>query len=93
MGSAVKLSDAIVAAARAESKLMSRSMTQQIEHWARIETVFSHPSKLQFAVDALTRGYEPRVSTWAKPGVGVRIAARGPMASPAIPLGQRASRC
>lgn len=36
MSSAVKLSGPLVAAARAESKLAARSMTQQIEHWARI---------------------------------------------------------
>lgn len=36
MGSAVKLSDELVASARHESEIYSRSMTQQIEHWARI---------------------------------------------------------
>lgn len=36
MGTAVKLSDGLVAAAREESRTMSRSMTRQIEHWARI---------------------------------------------------------
>lgn len=36
MPSAVKLSDDLVEAARHESRVWSRSMTQQIEHWARI---------------------------------------------------------
>lgn len=36
MPSAVKLSDDLVAAARHQSKIWSRSMTQQIEYWARI---------------------------------------------------------
>ena len=36
MGRAVKLSDELVESARHESKIYSRSMTQQIEHWARI---------------------------------------------------------
>lgn len=36
MPSAVKLSDDLVQAARSESRIWSRSMTQQIEHWARI---------------------------------------------------------
>lgn len=36
MGTAVKLSDDLVAAAREESASMSRSITQQVEHWARI---------------------------------------------------------
>lgn len=36
MSSAVKLSDELVASARSESQVQSRSMTQQIEHWARI---------------------------------------------------------
>ncbi len=36
MPSAVKLSDELVRAARSESRIWSRSMTQQIEHWARI---------------------------------------------------------
>lgn len=36
MGSAVKLSDELVESARHESAIYSRSMTQQIEHWARI---------------------------------------------------------
>ena len=36
MGRAVKLSDELVESARHESNIYSRSMTQQIEHWARI---------------------------------------------------------
>lgn len=36
MGRAVKLSDELVESARHESAIYSRSMTQQIEHWARI---------------------------------------------------------
>lgn len=36
MGTAVELSDELVAAAREESTAMSRSITQQVEHWARI---------------------------------------------------------
>jgi hypothetical protein len=36
MASAVKLSDELVNAARRASRTWSRSMTQQIEHWARI---------------------------------------------------------
>lgn len=36
MGRAVKLSDELVESARYESEIYSRSMTQQIEHWARI---------------------------------------------------------
>lgn len=36
MPTAVKLSDELVESARGESSLWSRSMTQQIEHWARI---------------------------------------------------------
>ena len=36
MPSAVKLSDELVQAARGECRIWSRSMTQQIEHWARI---------------------------------------------------------
>jgi hypothetical protein len=36
MSTAVKLSDELTSAARAESEVWSRSMTQQIEHWARI---------------------------------------------------------
>jgi hypothetical protein len=36
MSSAVKLSDELVEAARAESAVWSRSMTEQVEHWARI---------------------------------------------------------
>lgn len=36
MPSAVKLSDDLVETARRASRLWSRSMTQQIEHWARI---------------------------------------------------------
>ncbi len=36
MGSAVKLSEELVESARNESVIYSRSMTQQIEHWARI---------------------------------------------------------
>ena len=36
MPSAVKLSTELVESARRESRLWSRSMTQQIEHWARI---------------------------------------------------------
>ncbi len=36
MSTAVKLSDELASAARAESEVWSRSMTQQIEHWARI---------------------------------------------------------
>lgn len=36
MGTAVKLSDELVSAAREESAAMSRSITQQVEHWARI---------------------------------------------------------
>ncbi len=35
-GKAVKLTEELVEAARAESTLWSRSMTQQVEHWARI---------------------------------------------------------
>ncbi len=36
MSTAVKLSSELVEAARAEAELYSRSMTQQIEHWARV---------------------------------------------------------
>lgn len=36
MSSAVKLSTELVESARHESRVYSRSMTQQIEHWARI---------------------------------------------------------
>ncbi len=36
MSSAVKISDELVRAARNECGIQSRSMTQQIEHWARI---------------------------------------------------------
>lgn len=36
MGRAVKLSDELVESARHESDIYSRSMAQQIEHWARI---------------------------------------------------------
>ena len=36
MGRAVKLSEELVESARHESEIQSRSMTQQIEHWARI---------------------------------------------------------
>lgn len=36
MGHAVKLSDELVESARFESEIFSRSMAQQIEHWARI---------------------------------------------------------
>lgn len=36
MSSAVKLSTDLVEAARHESRVSSRSMTQQIEYWARI---------------------------------------------------------
>ncbi|WP_353252847.1 hypothetical protein [Salinisphaera sp. PC39] len=36
MSVAIKVNDDIAAAARAEADLMSRSMTEQIEHWARI---------------------------------------------------------
>ena len=36
MSSAVKLQDDLIESARSEAKLWSRSMTQQVEHWARI---------------------------------------------------------
>jgi hypothetical protein len=36
VSTAVKLSDELVTAARSEAERMSRSMTQQIEHWARV---------------------------------------------------------
>ena len=36
MSTAVKLSEELVIAARSEAERMSRSMTQQIEHWARV---------------------------------------------------------
>ncbi len=36
MAVAVKLSDELIEAARRESRVWSRSMTQQIEYWARI---------------------------------------------------------
>ncbi len=36
MATAVKLSDDLVETARHESRVWSRSMTQQIEYWARI---------------------------------------------------------
>lgn len=36
MSVAVKINDDIAAAARAEAGLMNRSMTEQLEHWARI---------------------------------------------------------
>lgn len=36
MSSAIKIADDLAAAARAESDLMNRSMTEQVEHWARI---------------------------------------------------------
>ena len=36
MAGAVKLSDDLIEAARRESRVWSRSMTQQIEYWARI---------------------------------------------------------
>ena len=42
MSTAVKLSEDLVASARAESKDMNRSMTQQIEHWARIGRALEH---------------------------------------------------
>lgn len=36
MTTAVKINEDIAAAARAESRLMNRSMTEQVEYWARI---------------------------------------------------------
>lgn len=36
MSVAVKINDDLAAAARAEAELMSRSMTEQVEHWMRI---------------------------------------------------------
>jgi len=36
VGHAVKLSDELVESAKHESEIYSRSMAQQIEHWARI---------------------------------------------------------
>lgn len=36
MSVAVKINDDIAVAARAEAELMNRSMTEQLEHWARI---------------------------------------------------------
>ena len=36
MSVAVKLSTPLIDAARAESRISARSMTQQVEHWARI---------------------------------------------------------
>lgn len=36
MASAIKIADDLAVAARAESGLMNRSMTEQLEHWARI---------------------------------------------------------
>lgn len=47
MGMPVKLSDAIVSAAREEAKRADRSITAQIEHWAKlgraVEAQMSHP--------------------------------------------------
>jgi hypothetical protein len=46
MGMPVKLSDELVAAARKEAATADRSITGQIEHWAKIgrsvETVLRH---------------------------------------------------
>jgi hypothetical protein len=42
MTTAIKINDDIANSARAESKIMSRSMTEQIEHWARIARVLEH---------------------------------------------------
>lgn len=36
MATAIKITDDIARAARAEAELMNRSMTEQVEHWARI---------------------------------------------------------
>ena len=36
MATAVKLSDTIVSAAKAQSKVLNRSVAGQIEHWAKI---------------------------------------------------------
>lgn len=64
MGMPVKLSDALVASARKEAAITDRSITGQIEHWARIgrsvETVLRHQD-----VQALKRS--PADSTLAVP--------------------------
>lgn len=36
MSTAIKINDVLAAATRSEADLMSRSMTEQVEHWARI---------------------------------------------------------
>jgi hypothetical protein len=57
MSSAVKLSDELVLTARREARIASRSMTQQIEHWARIGRVVERaggqdPKRLRAALAA-----------------------------------------
>lgn len=47
MGRAVKLSDELVESARHESRIYSRSMTQQIEHWARIGRAVERTAALE----------------------------------------------
>jgi len=65
MGMPVKLSDELVAAARKEAASTDRSITGQIEHWAKIgrsvETVLSHQD-----VRALKRA--PTHATLTVPG-------------------------
>ena len=52
MGRAVKLSDELVESARLESEIYSRSMTQQIEHWARIGRAVERTGVLEGRVRA-----------------------------------------
>jgi hypothetical protein len=57
MSSAVKLSDDLVETARREARIRSRSMTQQIEHWARIGRIVERmgsiePQRLRAALAA-----------------------------------------
>lgn len=49
MPTAVKLSDELVESARAESSVWSRSMTQQIEHWARIGRSLERSGSVEMA--------------------------------------------
>lgn len=67
MGTPLKVSDALVAAARQEAKIAERSITAQVEHWAKIgkavEEIVAHDDllKLKMLGELLSPAVRPPI--------------------------------